>query len=343
MANAERPTWNPLGLHDMLRGYVKTSLLRASFELRVFDHLAAGPVDAATVAGRVGASERGTRVLLDALAAIGLVRTADGGYRLVEGTGPYLLSTGAQYFGGAVRLGASDWEWDAQKLLAEAVRKGGTVMDTHALTPEFDYWMDFAEHTSWFNNGAAVLMAEQLGDWARERERVEVLDVACSHGGYGFNLAQRAPSVHIWGVDWPNVLEVTRRNAERLGLAERVEYIPGDMFEVPLGGPYDLVLLTNVLHHFSADRATELLARLAGVLRPGGRIAVVGHTYDEGATPETEPLPFMFSVIMLIQSDEGESHSVGTYRTMLTAAGFSDPRVYAREGVMHRLFIADRS
>lgn len=329
-------------LHDILRGYVKTALLRTAMQLRVFDEFADGPRGAADLAARLGTDERGMRILLDALTAIGLLRADPQGYRLVDGGEELLVSSGSRFFGGAVRIGASDWEWDAQKNLVDAVRKGGTVADTHALTPEFDYWEDFANHTSWFNNGAADLMAEQLEPWAADREPVNVLDIACSHGSYGFFLAQRNPRVQLSCVDWPNILEITKKNAERLGLADRTDFIPGDMFEVDFGGPYDIVMLTNVLHHFREEKATELLARIAPAVKPGGRIAVVGHTHEEDDTPETNPLPYMFSVIMLVQTFDGQTHSVGTYRRMLENAGFANVTSHRSERAMHRVFIAER-
>jgi 2-polyprenyl-3-methyl-5-hydroxy-6-metoxy-1,4-benzoquinol methylase len=329
-------------LHDIARGYVKTALLRTAVDLLLFDELADGPADAVALAELLKTDARGMRILLDALTAIGLLRRDGARYALLPGGEDLLVSTSPQFFGHAVRLGASDWEWDAQKRLTDAVRHGGTVTETHALTPCFDYWEDFANHTSWFNGGAVELMADHLVPWAAGRESVDVLDIACSHGGYGFTFAQRVPHARIWDLDWPNVLEITKRNAERLGLADRVEFIAGDMFEVPLGGPYDVVMLTNVLHHFSEDKATALLKRVGAVVKPGGVIAVVGHTYDEQDTPETKPLPFMFSVIMLVQTHDGQTHPVAAYRRMLTDAGFRDPRIHSAEKAMHRLFIAQR-
>ena len=336
------PTITAAQVHDISRGYVKTALLRTAFELRLFDELTDGPVDAETLATRKGVHPRGMRILLDALTAIGLLHTREGGYSLLPGGSELLVTGGSQYFGNAMRLSASDWEWDAQKRLIDAVRHGGTVAETHALTPEFDYWQDFANHTSWFNNGAVELMADHLVPWAKERDSVDVLDIACSHGGYGLTFAQREPRATVTGLDWPNILEITGRNAERLGVGDRFRKLPGDMFTVDLGGPYDIVMLTNVLHHFSEQTATELLRRVATAVKPGGRIAVVGHTYEEDDTPSTNPLPYMFSVIMLVQTHDGETHSVPTYRRMLTDAGFRDVQTHSGEKAMHRLFIAER-
>ena len=224
-------------LHDMIRGYVKTALLRTALDLRVFDELVGAPAQATAVAEAVGADARGMRILLDALTAIGLLHRDGARYALLPGGERLLVSTSPQFFGHASRLSASDWEWDAQKRLIDAVRRGGTVMETHALTPDFSYYTDWANHTSWFHSGTAELMADHLVPWAAGRDPVDVLDIGCSHGGYGFTFAQRVPQARIWGLDFPNILQITKRNAEQLGLADRVRFIAGDMFEVPLAGP----------------------------------------------------------------------------------------------------------
>src|SRR5215475_1013794 len=83
-----------------------------------------------------------------------------------------------------------------------------------------------------------------------------VLDVAAGHGLFGILLAQKNPGVRVTALDWPKVVEVAKRNADRMGVGDRYATITGDAFKVELQGPYDLILLTNLLHHFSAEQCT---------------------------------------------------------------------------------------
>src|SRR4029453_10132565 len=135
-------------------------------------------------------------------------------------------------------------------------------------SPDFGYWLDFAVAGTGNTQPVADLIADDTAAWAESRNSLDVLDVACGHGLYGFTIAGRDPRARVWSLDWPEVLTVTAANAERLGVADRSEQIAGDMFDVPLGGPYDVVLVTNVLHHFSHDRAVELLRRMSTALKP---------------------------------------------------------------------------
>ncbi|MUL41463.1 methyltransferase domain-containing protein [Streptomonospora sp. PA3] len=323
----------------MMRVYKDTSLLRTGIELGVFPHLIRGD-SAASVAAKTGTEPRGMRILLNALAALRLVEKRGDEYFLAPGGAELLDPESPQYVGDMVHVFASDWEWDALKRLPEAVRKGGTVMDEHAETPEYGYWQHFASYAPVVARPTASTLAEALTDWAKGRDTLDVLDVACGHGVYGCTVAQRYPQARIWALDWDSVLPYTQEEAVRAGVADRMSQIAGDMFEVPLGGPYDLVLITNVLHHFSADRATRLLERARSVLKPDGRLGLVGFTVSEDASPEAEAASHLFSVLMLAWTYEGEVHSQETYDRMLTAAGFADARTHSVAGLPFRIVTA---
>lgn len=328
-------------LFAMMLAYKQTAVLRAALELGVFDALADGPADAVAVAGRLGADTRGVRLLLNALAALGLVGVDGEDYLLTGGAAAYLVRGEPGYLGDMAKVMASSWEWDALKSLPDAVRRGGTVLDEHAETPGYLYWQDFAAYAGPVAEPTAETAAGALDSWASGRPRLHVLDMACGHGLYGFTLARHQPQARVWSLDWPSVLPVTRRHAERLGVADRMLTIPGDMFTVPLGGPYDVVMITNVLHHFSEERAAELIRRAAEVTAPDGRIVLVGFTLGD-QPPALDPEPHLFSILMLIWTFEGEVHTTAGYRRMLAAGGFGHAEVLPVASLPLRVIIADR-
>ncbi|HEX6345797.1 methyltransferase [Umezawaea sp.] len=325
---------------DLMQGYRNTSLLRTGIRLGVFSSLAEGPADAGELAERLRVDPRGATILLNALVAIGLLERKDTEFRLVDGADELLA--GPRSVAHLATILASDWEWDALKVLDEAVRRGGAVVDDNAESSDFAYWKDFATFATAATGPTAGLVADELADWLGSRPNPTALDVACGHGMYGFTLAARQPALRVWGLDWPHVVPIAAENAARLGVRDRVDFIEGDMFEVPLGGPYDVVFVTNVLHHFAEDRATELLARAARAIKPGGRIVVVGFTTTD-EPPDTDPAPYLFSVLMLAWTKGGEVHSERAYDRMLTEAGFTAAEVHRLPGVPMRVLIADRA
>ncbi|GDY31737.1 class I SAM-dependent methyltransferase [Gandjariella thermophila] len=339
MSESDLPTLTRARLFQMMQAYKETSLVKTGIELGVFDHLAAGPMDVEAVSDAFGGDPRGTRILLNALAALRLVGTDGRRYWLAPGADELLVRESAGYAGDMVHVFASDWEWNALNRFAEAVRKGGTVLDEHAETPEYKYWEDFAAYAPVVAKPTADVLADAIGRWATGREHLDVLDLACGHGVYGYTVADRYPQATVASLDWENVLAVAASHAERMGVLDRTRFITGDMFEVSLGGPYDLVLITNVLHHFSEERATELLTRAASVVKPDGRVGVVGFTTSD-ALPADDPAPHLFSVLMLAWTAEGEVHSEAAYEKMYRAAGLEQPTIHTVAGLPFRVLLA---
>jgi len=325
---------------EMLLAYKTTAVLSAGIELGIFDTVAAGASTPAEIAERQHLDPRGTTILLNALVALGLLKSDGLSYHLSAGIEDSLVRGRPGYVGDMAKVMASKWEWDALRDLPAAVRSGGTVASENAETPGYKYWEDFAAHASAVASPAADVLADALGPWAAERERLNVLDMACGHGLYGYTLARRQPHALIWSLDWANVLPFARKRAEAMGITARVAMIGGDVFEVPLGGPYDVVMITNVLHHFSERRATELLRRAAATLADDGKIALVGFTVG-GGPPVQDAAAHLFSILMLIWTSEGEVHSAQAYERMLADAGFVNIRLHPVPGLPLRVIVAD--
>jgi release factor glutamine methyltransferase len=94
---------------------------------------------------------------------------------------------------------------------------------------------------------------ELLVEVALEREPPRVLDLGTGSGAIALALADELPGCEILATDTsPRALAVARANAERLGLADRVEFREGSL---PQGGEFDL-LLANLPYVAERDWAS---------------------------------------------------------------------------------------
>ena len=60
--------------------------------------------------------------------------------------------------------------------------------------------------------------------------RLAILDVGTGSGNLAISLAHTLPQAHVWAVDRAyEALQVARQNAQRLGVAERVHWVCGDL------------------------------------------------------------------------------------------------------------------
>ena len=330
-ASARRSDLPMEALMEMVGGAQATVVVQAAVELGVFDQLAGGSSDAGSVAAEIKADERGTRILLEALAAIGLVEIDAGGYRLSPLADAALVHGRPAYFGGMVRLMA-DMLQRTGPHLAAAVRHGGTVLEENADAPEFALFEEFAAASAPMARVHAEALAGILAPFVAGRDGgLDVLDVACGSGLYSLTLAGRYPQARVTLNDWANVLEVTRGTVDRLGLGDRAAFLPGDVFEIPLGGPYDLIVASNIFHMFSEERSRRLLGRLAGALRPGGRLAIQGPM--AAGAPTDDRFPRLFSMLLLAMTSGGEAHTLSTYERLLADAGLVVLDVHDLPGV----------
>jgi C-methyltransferase len=329
-------------IFQTLLAYKRSALLRTGIELGVFARLAEQPATVDEVARDLELAPRGSRLLLNALVAIDILEEADGTYRLAPLAAETLDPARDGYLGELSRILTSRWEWEAMGRLPEAVRRGGPVIAENAEQLDYGYYEEFATHASAVTKPTVARLTGIVHDWAAQRERLHVLDLACGHGKYGFTIAQQHPQARVWSVDSAQVLEIAQKHAAKLGVADRVETIAGDMFTLDLGGPYDLVLITNVLHHHTPERATEVLRRVAAVTNPGGKLILVGITADDGPVRDS-PEAHLFSLLMLVWTENGEAHSAGTYRRMLTAAGYKNMHLHRQAEIPMRIIVADRA
>jgi ubiquinone/menaquinone biosynthesis C-methylase UbiE len=149
---------------------------------------------------------------------------------------------------------------------------------------------------------------------------LRVLDVAAGHGMFGLAFAQAYPRAEVTALDWPAVLVVAGENARAAGVDGRFHPLAGSAFETPLGGPYDLVLLPNFLHHFDPATCEGLLATVGPALAPGGRVVTVEFVPDEGRV--TPPHVAMFSLVMLCTTPAGDAYTFAELEAMFRRAGF---------------------
>jgi SAM-dependent methyltransferase len=105
-------------------------------------------------------------------------------------------------------------------------------------------------------------------------------------------------------------------------VAERFHTLPGSALEVPFGDGYDLVLLTNFLHHFDPPTCERLLAKCRAALVPGGRVVLVEFVPDDDRSGPPDAV--RFSLVMLATTPGGDAYTFAEYRAMLERAGFRD-------------------
>ncbi|MBP3955579.1 methyltransferase domain-containing protein [Gemmata sp. G18] len=328
---------SPALFFDTISAFQRTEALRATLELDLFTHIAAGQITAAQLAEACQAAPRGVRILADYLTILGFLRKHDDRYELTPDTNTFLNRKSPAYLGGAAEFLLTPQLQECFQNLTAAVKRGGTAVSAEGtVSHDNPIWVAFARAMGPIMQLPAQLLAGLVG--GDHQQPLRVLDVAAGHGLFGLAVAERYPRARITALDWPNVLAVANENAKRAGAADRYDLLPGSAFDTDWGGPYDVVLLTNFFHHFDADTCVKLAAKAHAALVPGGRAITLEFIPD--ADRINPPGTATFALTMLATTARGDAYTFAEYERIFAQAGFGRNEFHALPPTMQQAVVS---
>jgi hypothetical protein len=308
---------NPSRILDLASAFWGSAALLAAVEHDLFTTLDAGGATAADVAAKLHQPERSIAMLLDAVAALGLVEKTGEEYRNGPEAAAFLVAGKPGSLVGS--LGYNTRLFPAWARLAEAVRRDAPIVETATYTG------DDPNQTRAFVHGMhqrALGMARGLIGAVDLTGRKHLLDVAGGPGTLSVLLCQRYPELRATVLDLPGIAAVGRELVAAQGLSDRVEHRGADVLHDDLGSGYDAVLVSGLLHREPAAVCKQLLARVREALVPGGALYIVDVMRD--ASRIGPPFAALFALNMLLTSERGGCHADVDHVAWLEETGFTD-------------------
>jgi ubiquinone/menaquinone biosynthesis C-methylase UbiE len=333
------PQPSPQIFFQNLNAHQRTEALKAAIELGVFTAIAEGNTTPETIAKRCNASERGTRILCDYLTIMEMLTKENGKYGLTLDSSVFLDKRSPAYVGGATEFLLSSTLVEGFRNLTEAVRKGGTSIEGEGtVSPENPVWVKFARGMA----GLMSMPAQQLAKLADPQadKKLKVLDIAAGHGLFGIAFATNNKQAEITALDWKAVLEVAKENAKKAGIEDRHKTIEGSAFDVDFGTGYDVILLTNFLHHFDPPTCEQLLKKVHSSLADGGRAVTLEFVPNEDRISPPESAGF--SLIMLSGTPSGDAYTFSELEKMFANAGFSHSTLHPLPPTFQQVVISEK-
>src|SRR5215813_4615669 len=336
-AHAQQPS--PALFFETVTAYQRSEAIKAAVELDLFTAIGEGNRTVAQIASRCKASERGIRILCDFVTMVGFLTKDENGYGLTQDSAVFLDRRSPAYMGSVTEFLLSDPLIDEFRILTDSVRKGGTaVPEDGTLAVENPIWVNFARAMAPMMRPVASAIAQMIDPDANRK--IKILDIAASHGLFGLAFATRNPQAEIVGVDWANVLELSKENAQLAGVSDRHSTIPGSAFEVDFGTGYDVVLLTNFLHHFDVPTNETLLRKVHASLADGGRAVTLEFVpNDDRVSP---PQAAAFSLVMLGMTPAGDAYTFAELEQMFRNAGFARSEFHELPPTIQRVVISHK-
>lgn len=251
-------------------GYWPARAFSAAGELGVFELVQReGPLDAESIAGRLGIRSRSFPSLLDALVTLDVL----------ERRGDSYAFTGDVPSGEILAMAdtASMKAWsELPSVLREGRRSGPSIYDDVAADPDrLQAFADLMGRVSAPSHAAIAALDFADGE--------VVCDVGGADGRLAVAIAATHPAVRCLTFDLPAYIDLAERRAREAGVDEQVTALGGDLFVDGLPRA-DTLVLSLVLLDWDEDGKRALLRRCRDALTPGGRLVIV-ERLDEDVEP----------------------------------------------------------
>ena len=307
----------PDDLNQMLRAYQESRTMLTALELDSFTAVGGGAT-AAEVAGKTSCDPRATEMLLNALAAMGMLTKREGVFRNTPAAARYFAEGSRDNARPGLLHLANIWHrWST---LTDCVR-GGTAVSQREMAERGEDWTR-SFIAAMHRNAAerAPLVVAAVGTEGVER----LLDVGGGSAAYSLAFAQASEKLHATVLDLPTVLPIAQGHIQAAGLPARVHTRAGDLRRDDLGTDFNLILVSAICHMLSAAENQDLLRRAFRALAPQGRVVIQDFILEPDKTAPRHAT--LFALNMLVGTEAGSTYSHEEYTAWMRGAGFEDVR-----------------
>jgi predicted O-methyltransferase YrrM len=299
---------------QMAQGFMECKILHTAAELNLFTILAMNPMTVEEVAGKISGDSRALAMLLDALAAMGLLSKSGDKYLCESTLAPLLSEKSPRTILPMVRHMASLWRrWSR---LTDIVKNSADARE------EFEFKRNAEELRSFIGamHSIGAPMAKRIAAAAAPGASRALLDVGGGSGTYTIAFLREAPEMRATLFDLPEVIEMARERLQAEGFLDRTTLVSGSFYldEFPAG--HDLALLSAIIHSNSPDENLELYRKAFRALNPGGRILIRDHVMSPDRTLPRDGAIF-------VGTSGGGCYTYAEIESNLVQAGFGKIRL----------------
>lgn len=264
----------PVGVADALLPLVQTRSLMAAVQLGIADAIGAGKVSAADVARSCNLDAAAVEMLLRVLVSAGYLSVSRGSspkvalYQLTS-LGRRILLPG----GPLEARGYLTWNFVQWQLLEnfEELLRTGRGLDLHRTLDGQQNWQWYQQAMLDLSRVAAPILAKLVP--VRSGAQY-LLDIGGSHGLLGAAICRRHPPMRSIVLELSVAIEPARAVAHCAAVENIVEHRAADVLKDELPANMDVVLLSNVIHHFPKEDAIRVLKKAHTAMKREGTIAV---------------------------------------------------------------------
>jgi len=298
--------------------------IMAGVKLGIYDAIGAGAPTAADVAAACKTDREATTKLLNTLVGCRYLRHRDGRYELTPKARKWMLRDSPNSIADKLLLQYDEWDIVAKY---EDYVATGQPLDVHA---------SFTDRWAWdrYQRGMRALASISAEEVAKRLPvpagASTMLDIGGSHGYYSVCACRRHTGLRATILDLPEAVEHAAPILEREGMGERVRHRAGNALSDDLGNDaWDVVFLSQLVHHFTDEQNRSLMKRIAQALKPGG-VCVLLDTLRPSSPEGAGGIGAVLDLYFAVTSRSG-TWSLETMQAWQHQAGLTvEPPVYLR-------------
>jgi SAM-dependent methyltransferase len=313
--------WTKPDLLETSGNYWKTFAIHTGVKLDIFTLIGEKSVSASDICDSLNGDLRGVRPLLNALAALKLLAKTGDTYTNTPFSLKFLSKNSPEYTGFIILHHHHLVEsWNR---LSESVLTGRPVRQRSSSHTSSDMERE-SFLMGMFNiaMGLAPMVAKNLDLSGKET----LLDMGGGPGTYAIHFCLENPGLKASVFDLPTTRTFAENTIRRFSLSERIDFIEGSFLEDTLTLPhrFDAAWLSHILHGEGPDDADRIVRHAVSALNPGGTVYIQEFVLDN--TMDSPLFPALFSLNMLVGTDQGQAYSEGQLMDMLKKNGLNDIR-----------------
>jgi 2-polyprenyl-3-methyl-5-hydroxy-6-metoxy-1,4-benzoquinol methylase len=299
---------------EIVNAFRISRIILTAHEMNLFTLLKDGALSSSVMAKAIGANERATDRLMNALVPIGLLKKSGSQFSNTDFSTRFMIKGQPAYMGNldhVVHL------WKTWSTLTEAVKAGTSVAIKQPISGRDDSWLEAfiaAMHSR------AIHQAKEIAAVLDLSQTKNVLDIGGGSGAFTFEFIRENPAIRGTIFDLPNVIPITRKYITREGFSDSVSTIAGDYLKDEFGFSYDLILLSAVLHINSPEENKILLNKCAESMNHEGQIVILDHVMSDDRTMPAAGA--FFALNMLVGTEKGDTYTENEIKSWLQSSGF---------------------
>lgn len=307
-------------LFDLVAGFVHSQVLLALVELNLLRLLRDRPALPETLAPRVDLAPDRLAILLQAGAALGLLRRRrDGCFALAQRGAALLGVPGLEAMIRHHHVFYRDLQ-DPVALLRGDGETGLAAFWPYVFGAAAEVEPEVAATYSDLMAQSQGLVADDTLRMVSLQDVGHLMDVGGGTGAFLASAAAAWPALRLTLFDLPAVVPAASARFARAGIADRVAIVPGSFRSGPLPEGADAISLVRVLYDHADETVRDLLAKAHAALPSGGRL-IISEPMSGGTVPERAGDAYFAFYTMTMRT--GRARSAATIAELCRAAGFA--------------------